>query len=145
MLFIFTSFLKILWSYFTIFTHNLSLNQKEVPCNYEVIIVDARDNETESGIDLILKSFSKYAKDHPDAKLTIKAPDYSSFTNVVYTFQNDISKHSKLFSSNQKIELDRRKLMKKIESKVTFILILDDSFIDFVTSPFLSIRPYVQE
>lgn len=85
----------------------------EVPCNYEVIFVDARDVETESGIDLILEAFSKYAKDQPNAKLTIKAPDYSSFTNVVYTFQNDISKHSKLFSSNQKIELDRRKLIKK--------------------------------
>ncbi len=50
----------------------------------------------------------------------------NTFTNVVYTLHNDISKHSKLFSSNQKIELDRRKLnekikYEKIESKVTFI------------------------
>lgn len=80
----------------------------------------------EDGIDLILESFSKYSKNIPDAKLTIKVPDYNSFTNVVYTLHNDISKRSKLFSAWQKIELDKIRLEEKakllgIESQIAII------------------------
>ena len=80
----------------------------------------------EDGIDLILEAFSKYYNNHPDARLTIKIPDYNNFTRVVYTLHNDISKTSKMFAAKQKIELDYRKLNEKakllgVEPKISII------------------------
>lgn len=62
------------------------------------------------------------------------------FIHFKTTYQNIVSYFHQI-----KNRTEYKKVNEKIESKVTFILILDDSFIDFVTSPFPSISPYVQE
>lgn len=69
----------------------------------------------EDGIDIILDAFFMYQKEHKDAKLSIKIPDYNCFSNVVFPLHNTVSKNNKLFSIQQRKTLDLINLETKIK------------------------------